>query len=210
MAPVDAINAAARRVPVWPCYLLAFAPAAVYFTLALQNRLGADPVARLEHESGLIALQFLVAALSVTPLRELARINLMRFRRMLGLMAFAYACLHFAVWILLDRQLDWPRILEDLTKRPYIILGAASFLMLVPLALTSTDAAIRRLGAPAWRALHRLAYPATALAALHFVWLVKAWPPEPLAYAGAVALLLLYRWLRGRLRRPARSLARSL
>jgi methionine sulfoxide reductase heme-binding subunit len=214
MRLVDAINAGARRVPVWPCYLLGFVPAAFYFALALQNRLGADPVARLEHESGLIALQFLIAAIVVTPLRELARINLMRFRRMLGLMAFWYACLHLSVWILLDRQLDWPRIVEDLTKRPYIILGMAAFLMLVPLALTSSNAAVRRLGAPAWRALHRLAYPATALAALHFVWLVKAWPPEPLVYAAVVAALLLYRVLRARRRRPQAvppaGLARSL
>lgn len=214
MRVIDAINAAARRVPVWPCYVLGFVPAAAYLALALQNRLGADPVARLEHETGLIALQFLVAALTVTPLRELARINLMKFRRMLGLMAFCYACLHLSVWGLLDRQLDWPRIVEDLTKRPYVIIGMAAFLMLVPLAATSSDRAIRRLGPAAWRALHRLAYPATALAALHFVWLVKAWPPEPLIYAGIVAALIAYRLLRGRLRRrpaaaPAAGLARS-
>ncbi len=121
MAVIDAINGAVRRIPVWPCYALGFVPAVAYFVLALQNRLGADPVARLEHETGLIALQFLVAALVVTPLRELARINLLRFRRMLGLMAFWYACLHLAVWGLLDRQLDWPRIVEDLTERPYVI-----------------------------------------------------------------------------------------
>jgi sulfoxide reductase heme-binding subunit YedZ len=214
MAVIDAINGAVRRIPVWPCYVLGFVPAVAYLVLALQNRLGADPVARLEHETGLIALQFLVAALVVTPLRELARINLLRFRRMLGLMAFWYACLHLAVWGLLDRQLDWPRIVEDLTERPYVIIGMAAFLMLVPLAATSSDRAVRRLGPVAWRALHRLAYPATALAALHFVWLVKAWPPEPLVYAGIVAVLLAYRALRGRLRRrpagpPAAGLARS-
>jgi sulfoxide reductase heme-binding subunit YedZ len=214
MAVIDAINGAVRRIPVWPCYALGFVPAVAYFVLALQNRLGADPVARLEHETGLIALQFLVAALVVTPLRELARINLLRFRRMLGLMAFWYACLHLAVWGLLDRKLDWPRIVEDLTERPYVIIGMAAFLMLVPLAATSSDRAVRRLGPVAWRALHRLAYPATALAALHFVWLVKAWPPEPLVYAGIVAVLLAYRALRGRLRRrragpPAAGLARS-
>jgi sulfoxide reductase heme-binding subunit YedZ len=203
----DAINSALRRVPVWPFYVLGFVPAAVYLRLGFQNRLGADPVAVLEHELGLIALQLLIAALCVTPLRELTRVSLLRFRRMLGLMAFWYVCMHFSVWLLLDRQLDWPRILADLYKRPYIVLGFSAFLMLIPLAATSWDGAVRRLGSAAWRRLHRLAYPATALAAIHFVWLVKAWPPEPLIYAGIVAALLLYRALRGRGRAPVRAAA---
>jgi sulfoxide reductase heme-binding subunit YedZ len=200
MTLADRINAVLRRAPIGPLYAIAFAPAAIYFWLAVQNRLGADPVKALEHESGLLALQFLIAALAVTPLRDLARINLIRFRRFFGLMAFYYAALHLLVWLALDRQLDWPRIAEDLTKRPYIIVGMAAFLLLVPLALTSTDRAIRRLGPLAWRRLHRLAYPATALAAAHFVWLVKAWPPEPLLYAAVVAGLLAYRALRRRRR----------
>lgn len=205
MGAADRINDALRRVPIGPLYALGFAPAAVYFWLALQNRLGADPVKVLEHEYGLIALQLLVAALAVTPLRDLTRINLLRFRRWMGLMAFYYALMHFSVWLVLDRQLDWPRIVEDLTKRPYIILGMSALLLLVPLAATSTNWAVRRLGGMNWRRLHRLAYPATALAAIHFVWLVKAWPPEPLLYAAAVAGLLLYRALRGRLRAGGRA-----
>ena len=200
----DWLNAALRRLPVWPFYWLGALPAAWYFWNGLQGRLGADPVKALEHEYGLIALQFLIAALCVTPLREIAGINLLRFRRMLGLMAFSYACLHLAVWLGLDRQFDWPRIVADLTKRPYIILGMAAFLMLVPLAWTSRDAALRRMGPVAWRRLHRLADPATALAAIHFVWLVKAWPLEPLLYAAGVAALLGWRALRGRRRRARR------
>lgn len=205
MGAADRINAALRHVPVGPLYALGFAPAAVYFWLALQNQLGADPVKVLEREYGLIALQLLIAALVVTPLRDLTRVNLMRFRRLLGLLAFYYVVMHLSVWLVLDRQLDWPRIVEDLTKRPYIILGMAAALLLVPLALTSTNWAVRRLGGANWRRLHRLAYPATALAAIHFVWLVKAWPPEPLLYAAGVAGLLLYRVLRGRLRVAARN-----
>lgn len=195
MSAVDRLNGVLRRVPIGPLYVIGFVPAAVYFGLALQNRLGADPVKVLEHEYGLIALQLLIAALVVTPLRELTRVSLLRFRRLLGLMAFYYVLMHLAVWLVLDRQLDWPRIIEDLTKRPYIIVGMAAALLLTPLALTSTDAALRRLGPLAWRRIHRLAYPATALAAIHFVWLVKAWPPEPLLYAAGVAALLLYRAL---------------
>jgi methionine sulfoxide reductase heme-binding subunit len=195
---VDAINAAARRVPTWPLYIVGFVPAAAWLWLGFADRLGADPVRALEHEYGLKALQFLIAALCVTPLREQVGINLMRFRRLLGLMAFGYAVLHLGVWLLLDRQLDWPRIVADLYKRPYIVLGMSALLMLVPLAATSWNGAIRRMGGAAWRRLHRLAYPATALAAVHFVWLVKAWPAEPLVYAGIVAVLLGYRWLRRR------------
>lgn len=202
---VEALNGALRRVPVWPLYLLGFAPAAWYLWLGVMNRLGADPVRALEHEYGLLALQLLIATLAVTPLRDLTRINLLRFRRWMGLMAFYYAALHLAVWLVLDRQFGWTQVLGDLTKRPYIILGMAAFLMLVPLALTSNDRALRRLGGARWRRLHRLAYPATALAAIHFVWLVKAWPPEPLAYAAGVALLLLYRPVQARARTRART-----
>lgn len=196
---VERINGWLRRTPTWPLYPLALAPAPIYLHLAIENRLGADPVRALEHESGLLALQFLIAALVVTPLRDLLGLNLLRFRRWMGVTAFVYAALHFLVWLTLDRQLDWPRIGEDLVKRPYVTLGMASLLLLLPLAATSTDRAVRRLGALRWRKLHRLAYPATALAAIHFVWLVKAWPLEPLLYLAAVAVLLVYRGLRTRL-----------
>lgn len=199
---VARINDALRRLPVWPLYPLAFLPAASWLWMAAEGRLGADPVKALEHEYGLLALQFLVAALAVTPLRELTRVSLVRFRRWMGLMGFWYALMHFAVWLVLDRQLDWPRVVEDLTRRPYVVIGFVALALLVPLAATSWNGAVRRMGATAWRRLHRLAYPATALAAIHFVWLVKAWPPEPLAYAAAVAALLGYRAARG-LRRPA-------
>ncbi len=198
MTPADRLNAALRRVPVGPLYVVAFLPAAWWLWLGLQNRLGADPVRAIEHEYGLLALQFLIAALVVTPLRAISGVSLLRFRRFLGLMGFWYAAMHLAVWIVLDRQLDWPRIVEDLVRRPYVILGMAALLMLVPLAATSTDRAVRRLGAARWRSLHRLAYPAAALAAIHFVWLVKAWPAEPLVYAAIVAGLLGWRALRGR------------
>lgn len=203
----DSLNAALRRIPVWPFYILGFVPAATWFWLGVQNRLGADPLQRLEHELGLTALQLLIAALAVTPLREQTGVSLLRFRRMLGLMAFFYVVMHFSVWLVLDRQLAWGEIVKDLTKRPYIILGFTAFLLLIPLALTSWDGAVRRMGAVAWRKLHRLAYVATALGAIHFVWLVKAWPPEPLIYAGIVILLLAYRALPARVRRPRRPVA---
>lgn len=206
MTGVDAINSALRRMPIGPLYVVGSVPAGWYFWLAVTNRLGADPVKALEQSYGLLALQLLVAALVVSPLRDLTRINFLRFRRLIGLLAFGYAVCHLAVWLVLDSQLDWPAIVKDLTKRPYIIVGMAAFAMLVPLAVTSNDRMLRRIGPLAWRRLHWLAYPATALGAIHFVWLVKAWPPEPLIYAGVVALLLLYRVWRGWSR--ARSRAR--
>jgi sulfoxide reductase heme-binding subunit YedZ len=202
MRAADRINGWLRQVPVWPLYLVALVPAAHDFWLAFGNRLGADPVKELEHRLGLAALQLLVAALAVTPLREATGVTLLRFRRMIGLSAFFYVLLHFAVWLVLDRQLAWSEVLADLTKRPYVMVGFAALMLLVPLAATSWNGAVRRLGGAAWRRLHRLAYPATLLAAVHFVWLVKAWPLEPLAYLAAVLLLLAWR-LVPRRRRPA-------
>jgi sulfoxide reductase heme-binding subunit YedZ len=187
------INATLRRLPIWPLYIIAFMPMGWYFYLGLNNQLGADPVKALEHFYGLTALQFLIATLCVTPILRLTRINLVRFRRMIGLMAFWYALAHFAVYLFLDLQLLWGQIWSDLTKRPYIMVGTAALLMLIPLALTSNDWSLRRMGGAAWRKLHMLVYPAAILGAVHFVWLVKAWPPEPLVYLGIVLVLLGFR-----------------
>lgn len=206
MALADGLNRAMRRVPIGPLYVLAFVPAGWWLWLAIGDRLGADPVATLEHSLGLTALQFLVAVLAVTPLRDITGVSLLRFRRMLGLMAFWYAVMHVAVWVSLDRQFDWARITADLFKRPYIIVGMAAFVMLLPLAATSFDAAVRRMGPVAWRGLHRLAYPAGLLAAAHFIWLVKAWPPEPLIYGAVMVALVAWRLL-PRTRRSRRRVA---
>ena len=204
---VATLNGWLRRVPVWPWYLIGLIPAALWLRSGLLNQLGPDPARALEQNLGLTALQFLIAALAVTPLRELTGLNFLRFRRMIGLMAYYYALMHLAAWFVFDRGLDVAAAFADLTKRPYIIVGMSALLALTPLALTSTNWAIRALGGARWRAVHRLAYPATALAAAHFVWLVKAWPPEPLVYAGIVAALVLYRLLprRGRVRTLARA-----
>ncbi len=211
MGLADRLNRAARRVPTVPLYFMGMLPAGWWYWQALTGRIGADPVAALEHQYGLLALQLLVAGLCVTPLRDLTGVNLLRFRRLVGVMAFFYACCHVAVWLWFDRQLDPARIIADLTRRPYIIVGFSAFVLLIPLAVTSTNRALRRLGPLRWRRLHRLVYPAAALAAAHFIWLVKAWPPEPLAYGLAVVLLLSYRALRGRVRllRPGPGAARS-
>ena len=181
-------------------YWVGMVPAAWTFWLGIADQLGPDPMKALERSLGLWALRFLVAGLAVTPLRRLAGINLLRYRRAVGLLAFFYAALHLLTYTVLDQGLDWAAIWKDIVKRPYITVGMLAFLVLVPLAATSNKAAIRRIGGPAWVRLHRWVYLAAAAAAVHFVMVVKAWPAEPLVYAGLVALLLAYR-LQARLRR---------
>ena len=171
-------------------------PAVWYFYLGITDQLGADPQKTLERLLGLWALRFLILSLAVTPLRRLGGPNLIRYRRTVGLLAFYYASLHLTVYVLLDQGLDLAAIWADIVKRPYITVGMFAFVILVPLAVTSNNAMIRRLGGGAWQRLHRLVYVAAAAAAIHFVMVVKAWPPEPLIYAGIVAVLLLFRlWL---------------
>jgi len=168
-------------------------PAVFLFWQGVAGTLGPDPVRAIEQQTGLYALQLLIAGLAVTPLRRFAGVNLLKFRRAIGIMAFSYVALHLSTWLVLDMGLYLSQALGDVVKRPYITLGMAAFLMLVPLVATSNDRALRRLGALRWRKLHRLTYPAAVLAAVHFVWLVKAWPLQPFLYLGAVVGLLALR-----------------
>ncbi|MCA3452536.1 MAG: protein-methionine-sulfoxide reductase heme-binding subunit MsrQ [Rhodobacter sp.] len=194
------LNGALRRVPVWAVCGLGLVPLAVLVWRGLSGGLGIDPVKTLEHQLGLAALQLLLAGLLVTPLRRWTGVNLIRYRRAIGLLAFLYAALHLLVWLWLDLQLRWPEIGADLVKRPYVIVGMLGFACLVPLAMTSNGWSVRRLGAAAWQRLHRLAYVAVLLAALHYLLLVKVWSAEPVLYALAAAGLVALRWLwrRGR------------
>jgi sulfoxide reductase heme-binding subunit YedZ len=163
------------------------------------DALGADPVAEIEHRLGIWALRFLLIALAVTPLRQLTgQPVLIRFRRMLGLYAFAYATLHLVAYLVLDLRGYWLQIFEEIVKRPYITVGFAAWLLLVPLAVTSTTGWIRRLG-KRWAVLHKLVYAIAVLAVLHFWWLVKSDIREPALYAGILAVLLGWRlWWRWR------------
>jgi sulfoxide reductase heme-binding subunit YedZ len=182
-------------------YPIGMIPAAWTFYLGVVDQLGADPMKTLERSLGEWALRFLILCLAVTPLRRLTGISLLRYRRALGLLAFAYATLHLTTYLVLDQGLDLAAIWADIVKRPFITVGMLAFLVLVPLAVTSNNASIRRLGGAAWTRLHRWVYLAAAAAAVHFVMVVKAWPMEPLVYAGIVAVLLGYR-LVVRLRQP--------
>lgn len=157
------------------------------------DALGADPVAEIEHRLGLWALRLLMATLAITPLRQLSgQAVLVRFRRMLGLYAFFYACLHFSAYLVLDLRGYWTLIFEEIAKRPYITVGFSAWLLLLPLAVTSTKGWIKRLGRN-WARLHKLVYAAGVLAVLHFWWLVKSDIREPALYAGILALLLGWR-----------------
>lgn len=195
----DQINATARRVPTWAVYILCLLPAPYFFYLAVTGNLGPDPVKPLEHKYGELALQLLIAGLCITPLRQHLGINLIKFRRALGLMAFAYVTFHLLVWAVLDVQ-TLGRVVEDIIKRPYITIGMAGFALLLPLALTSNNYAVRKLGVK-WRKLHKLTYLAVFLGGVHYIWLVKGIQLEPLIYMAVILGLLALR-LRGR--KPSR------
>lgn len=160
----------------------------------LHGSLGANPIEATTRTLGDWALRLLLCTLAVSPVRQLTGWNaFMRVRRMLGLFAFFYAALHVASYVVLDQFFAWSAILADIVKRRYITVGMAAFLLLVPLAITSTKGWVKRLGAATWRNLHRLVYPAAALSVLHYFWMVKADVREPLTYAAVLAALLAWR-----------------
>jgi sulfoxide reductase heme-binding subunit YedZ len=161
--------------------------------------MGPDPVAFFQHATGDWTLRFLVFTLCVTPLRKLLKLpDLIRFRRMLGLFAFFYACLHFLTYLGPDQSFNFAGMLKDVAKRPFVTVGFTAFVLLIPLALTSTAGWIRRLGGRRWQMLHRFIYISAVCGVIHYYWLVKSAVLRPLTYGAIVAVLLLWRlgdWL---------------
>ncbi|MGF9761476.1 protein-methionine-sulfoxide reductase heme-binding subunit MsrQ [Microvirga sp. 0TCS3.31] len=202
-APGAAKGFALPQVPKILVYIVGFVPAVWLFYAGIADQLGADPMRYLEQALGLWALRFLIATLTITPLRQLFNINLLRYRRAIGLLAFYYAALHLITYLVLDQGLDVAAIVADIIKRPYITIGMATFVILVPLAMTSNNAAIRRMGGQAWAKLHKLVYVAAIGAVLHFILVVKSWPTEPLVYAAIVVVLLGYRLVRSMVKKPS-------
>lgn len=200
-----AAKAAVHALALAPAAWLGWQVAEVWRTGS--DALGADPVAEIEHRTGLWALRLLLLTLAITPLRRLSgQAVLLRFRRMLGLYAFFYACLHLGAYLVFDLRGYWTQLFEEIVKRPYITVGFLAWLLLVPLALTSTLGWMRRLGRR-WGQLHRLVYAIGVLAVLHFWWLVKSDIREPALYAAILALLLGARavaWLSARRTRAGR------
>ncbi|MDP8980513.1 MAG: sulfoxide reductase heme-binding subunit YedZ [Acidobacteriota bacterium] len=155
--------------------------------------LGANPIEFITHETGDWTLRFLLITLTVTPVRRLTGwLQLIRFRRMFGLFAFFYACLHFTTYIWLDKFLDVQDMWKDIVKRPFITVGFTAFVLLIPLAVTSTKGWIRRLGRR-WQTLHRLVYFSAVAGVIHYYWLVKSDVRLPLLYGGILGVLLVYR-----------------
>jgi sulfoxide reductase heme-binding subunit YedZ len=172
-------------------FVIALLPFAWIAWRAINNDLGTNPIETLNRSTGDWVLRFLLITLAVTPLRKLTGWNaLLRFRRMLGLFAFFYACVHFLTWSWIDQSFDWNGIVKDVIKRPFITLGFTCLMLLVPLAVTSTNGMVKRLGARNWQRLHRLVYAIGIGGVIHYWWLVKSDIREPLMYAAILALLL--------------------
>jgi sulfoxide reductase heme-binding subunit YedZ len=191
----------------WVVKPLVFLACLIPFLLLLRGvldgDLGANPLERVTDVTGQWGLRFLLLTLAITPLRRLTGWTwLLRFRRMLGLFVFFYITLHFLTWVWLDQELSWGNILADIVKRPYVTVGFSAWLLLFPLAATSTRGMMRRLGRK-WQRLHRAVYAIGVLAILHYIWLVKADLLEPLIYAAVLILLLVVRWRPQLIRRPA-------
>lgn len=193
----NSINSALRKAPAWLVYVAGAVWAAWLFYLGLTGGLGPEPINALERAYGEVALKLLVLGLMVTPLRKWAGVNLMKFRRAIGVTAFFFVLAHFLVWAVLDVQ-SLSRVWQEIVKRPYVTVGMLAFAMLTPLAITSNNAAVRRLGAAGWRKLHLLTYPAALLGGIHYLWLVKGFQIEPIIYLVIILGLLASRrvWVR--------------
>lgn len=183
-------------------FLACLVPLGVLIWRATQGDLTANPIEFVEHWTGDWTMRFLIVTLCITPLRKIVRMpQLIRFRRMLGLFAFFYACLHFSTWVGLDRFFNLHDMWADVEKRKFITVGFAGFVLLIPLAITSTKGWIRRLGGKRWQWLHRAVYVSAILGVIHYAWLVKSDEHKPLQYAVMVGVLLLWRigvWMRKR------------
>jgi len=197
----------AREASIWALYAAGMIPGLWGFYQGATGQIPGDPVRIFEHMLGLWALRFVCLGLAVTPLRDLAGVNLIAYRRALGLLAFYYVLAHFAVYLTLDRGLMFSTIITDIVKRPYITLGMAGLVMLIPLALTSNRWSIRRLGSR-WNRLHKLVYPILIVAVLHYALSLKVVTAEPAFYIGVSVLLLGYRLVRPRIM-AARRVARG-
>ncbi len=192
MPIIEGANKALRLVPAWLIYPASFAYAAWLVWLGATGGLGAEPIKALEHALGRPALYLLVAGLMITPLRQMPGLDLLKFRRAIGLSCFFFVCLHLLVWLVLDVQaLD--RIWADIVKRPYVTVGMTAFGLMIPLAVTSNNWSLRKLGPVRWRKLHKLIYPAAVLGGVHYLLLVKGWQLRPMVFLAVILLLLALR-----------------
>lgn len=192
MPSSQSINLALKKVPAWSLYIVGALPPLWFLYLGLTGGLGVEPIKALEHRLGELALQAFIVVLAITPLRNWTGVNLIKFRRALGLLTFYYVSCHLLVWLVLDVQI-LSLIWADILKRPYITIGMLAFALMIPAALTSNNFSIRKLGTKRWKRIHQLTYAAGILSALHFVMLAKGFQIEPLVYLAIVLALLLAR-----------------
>ncbi len=186
------INSAMRYVPAWTLYIMGALPPVVLFWLAVQGHLDPDPIAAMEHWLGDLTIQFLILGLAITPLRKITGLNLVRYRRAIGLITFYFLCAHILVWLVLDLQF-LSEIGKALSKQPYIIVGMLAFLGMVPLALTSNNWSMRKLKLR-WGKLHKLVYPVAILGAVHGIMVQKVWEFQESVYLVVILLLLGWRF----------------
>ena len=191
---IQLINSGLRKVPAWVLYILLPIPGVLAILAGLTDNLGPEPIKELEKELGEFALKLLILGLAVTPLLHFTRINLVGFRRAIGVVAFGYVVAHFLTWLLLDVQL-LSQICADILKRPYISFGFAGFVAMVPLALTSNNWSVRKLGR-FWRVLHRLTYIVAILGGVHYIMLAKGFQMEPLVHMAVILAFLAVRALK--------------
>ncbi|SEC55436.1 sulfite oxidase heme-binding subunit YedZ [Rhodobacter sp. 24-YEA-8] len=195
----DALNILSRRLPEWGVWILGLVPLVWLAGQVVSGSVLVDPVKAIEHDLGKTGLWLLFICLAIPPLRALTGVNLIRHRRAVGLLAFFYIALHLLAWIWLDMGLLIGQALADLVRRPYLFMGIAAFLMLVPLAVTSNAVSIRRMGRN-WRRLHLLIWPATILAVLHYLWQMKIIRMEGWIWAGILVGLLIWRLSHAKIR----------
>ena len=203
LTPAERINVVLRPVPTWLVYLVGALPG-LYIVMGIAltlsglydvfgKSLGVDPARTIEQWLGELALQFFIATMLISVLRDRFRLKLIKFRRPLGLLTFFYVVLHLCIWLGLDIQFRWAEAWSDILKRPFITIGMAGFLLLIPLAVTSNNMMIRRMGPVKWQRLHKLAYPAVLLGGVHYVMVQKVWETEPLIYLAVILVLLALR-----------------
>jgi len=188
---MDWVNGMVRKIATWLVYIVGLIPVPLFLYLAQTGGLGREPIKALEHELGELALKLLIVGLAITPLRKLVGLNLIKFRRAIGVLTFTYVALHLLVWLVLDVQV-LSQIWADILKRPYITIGMLGFVMMIPLVITSNNWSVKRLGA-GWRRLHQLTYLVAILGGIHFIMIAKGIQLEPLIYMAVILGLLAYR-----------------
>lgn len=194
MTIVNKTNGALRKIPAWTIYVVTAAWVGWMFYLAATGQGGgAEPINWLERAYGELGLKLLIAGLLITPLRNWTGINLIKFRRAIGVTAFFVILAHFLVWAVLDVQ-TFERVWTEIVKRKYVTVGMVSFVLMIPLAMTSNNPSLRKLGPLAWRKLHKLTYPIAVLAGVHYLWLVKGFQIEPIIYMVVILGLLAVRF----------------